>query len=214
MIDPVNYSIVSTEEQKDEFSLDALRDGDKSEFSRVVEAYSGRLFRLILNMLNQPQDAEDILQETFIKAYRNMNKFDGRSKLSTWLYRIATNEALMQLRRKNPEMVSIDQPDSKVESYDQEPMQIVDWCCIPELELLSDEARDHLDLAVSHLPANLRAAFLLRDIEGMSTLESAEILTISETALKTRLSRARLRLRNELSIYYGEKLDGFSDVTR
>lgn len=214
MVEPVNYSLISTQEHEEEFSLTALRDGDKFEFSRIVEAYSGKLYRLILKMLNQPQDAEDILQETFIKAFRNIKKFDGRSKLSTWLYRIATNEALMHLRRKNPEMVSIEEPDSQADSYDQEPMQIVDWCCIPEAELLSDEGRLHLDQAVSHLPANLRAAFLLRDIEALSTVESAEILGISETALKTRLSRARLRLRNELSIYYGGILDERNNVTR
>lgn len=200
--------------QVEDFSLESLRAGDKLEFSRVVEAYSGRLYRLILKMVNQPQDAEDLLQETFIKAFRSIDRFDGRSRLSTWLYRIATNEALMQLRRKNPETVSIDEPDATAEPSEQEPMQIVDWCCIPEAELLSDEARAHLDDAVSSLPASLRASFLLRDIEGLSTLEASEVLGISETALKTRLSRARLRLRNELSKYYGEKLEGVEDASR
>ena len=214
MVDPVDYSFITPQAQEENFSLEALREGDRLEFSRVVEMYSARLYRLIFKMLNQPQDAEDILQETFIKAFRNINKFDGRSKLSTWLYRIATNEALMQLRRKSPDLVSIEEPDSQQESTEQEPLQIVDWCCIPEVELLSDEARMHLDQAVSHLPTNLRAAFLLRDIEGLSTLESAEVLGISETALKTRLSRARLRLRDELTTYYGEKLEGFNGVTR
>ena len=212
MIEPVGYK--ATTPQEDVISLDALRNGDRAEFSKVVEVFSGRLYRLILKMLNQPQDAEDILQETFIKAFRNVNKFDGRSKLSTWLYRIATNEALMLLRRKKPQMISIEEPDSQAESIEQEPMQIVDWCCIPEIELLSDEARNHLDQAVAQLPATLRAAFLLRDIEGLSTLEAAEVLGISETALKTRLSRARLQLRNELSYYYGEKLDGIKNVSQ
>jgi RNA polymerase sigma-70 factor, ECF subfamily len=212
MIGPTRLPTAPTSDE--EFSMSALRSGDKLEFSRVVEAYSGRLYRLIFRMVNQPQDAEDILQETFIKVFKNVDRFDGRSKLSTWLYRIATNEALMQLRRKNPEMVSIEEPDSTAEASEQEPLQIVDWCCIPEAELLSDEARLHLDRAVSQLPASLRAVFLLRDIEGLSTLEAADVLGISETALKTRLSRARLWLRNVLSIYYGEKLGGVKNATR
>ena len=211
MVESIQNSKDSLEE---EFSLITLRAGDKYEFSKVVDTYSGKLYGLILKMLNHPQDAEDILQETFIKAYRNLNKFDGRSKISTWLYRIATNEALMLLRRKNPEMVSIEEPDHTAEEDQQEPMQIIDWCCIPETELLSDEARVKLDLAVSHLPTNLRTVFLLRDIEGFSTIEAADVLGISETALKTRLSRARLRLRNELSNYYGEKIDGIKNASQ
>ncbi len=85
------------------FSLEALQAGDPEEFSRLVDAYSSKIYRLAIKMLNQQQDAEDVLQETFLKAYRGLKSFDGRSKLSTWLFRIATNEALMILRRKHPE---------------------------------------------------------------------------------------------------------------
>ena len=92
------------------YSLDALRDGDRAEFARIVEQYSPMIYRLGLKMLNNPQDAEDILQETFIKAYRHIHKFDGRSSVSTWLYRIATNEALMSLRKKRPDIISFDMP--------------------------------------------------------------------------------------------------------
>lgn len=193
---------------QENFSLEALRAGDRAEFSKMVEAYSGKLYRLALKMLNHPQDAEDILQETFIKAFRHIKNFDGRSSLSTWLYRIATNEALMFLRRKNPQVVSIDAPDSNGDEDDQEPLNIVDWCCIPEQELLSDESRAYLDQAIARLPANLRSVFVLRDIENLSTLEAAEVLGLTETALKTRLSRARLRLREDLTLYYQDRLGG------
>jgi RNA polymerase sigma-70 factor (ECF subfamily) len=189
------------------FSLEALRKGDKSEFSRVVEAFSARLYRLALKMLSNPQDAEDVLQETFLKAFRAIDRFDGRSSLSTWLYRIATNEALMKLRKKNPEFVSIEEPYTEAEDQDQEPLQIVDWCCIPESELMNEEAMAELDRAVENLPASLRLTFLLRDIEHLSTREAAEVLEISETALKTRLSRARLRLRQSLSTYFSERTE-------
>jgi RNA polymerase sigma-70 factor (ECF subfamily) len=185
------------------FSLEALRAGDRAEFSRLVEAYSGKIYRLALKMLGSPQDAEDILQETFLKAYRGLKNFDGRASPSTWLYRIATNEALMVLRRKVPPTISIDEP-LETDEGEQEPLQIVDWCCLPERELLSEESRRHLDQAIQKLPPTLRVVFLLRDIEGLSTLETAQALNLSEEAVKTRLSRARMRLREELSSYFGE----------
>lgn len=197
--------MINDQDQKS-FSLEALRDGDRAEFARLVEAYSPMIFRLGLKMLNNPQDAEDILQETFIKAYRHIGNFDGRSNVSTWLYRIATNEALMSIRRKRPETISFDVP-SIYDTEPQEPLQIVDWCCLPEDEFLTSEGRARLDDAANRLPTSLRVVFVLRDIEGLSTRETAEVLEISEMAVKTRLSRARLRLREDLSEYFGKLLE-------
>lgn len=111
----------------------------------------------------------------------------------------------MLLRKRRAQEVSIDEPVDSTEG-EQEPLQIIDWCCLPEEELMSSEARAHLDRAIDTLPHSLRVVFLLRDIEGLSTRETADILEISETAVKTRLSRARLHLREELSAYYGEIL--------
>jgi RNA polymerase sigma-70 factor (ECF subfamily) len=192
------------------FSLTLLQAGDPEEFSRLVDTYSIKIYRLALKMLAQQQDAEDILQETFIKAYRGLKTFDGRSKISTWLFRIATNEALMVLRRKHPNFISLDEPlDS--EEGEREPIQIVDWCCLPEREFLSEESRERLDAAVQKLPESLRVVFLLRDINDLSTHEAADVLGLSETAVKTRLSRARLRLREELSTYYGKRVTALQD---
>ncbi len=200
---------MSSEENKvqgEGFSLEALQAGDPEEFSRLVDAYSSKIYRLAIKMLNQQQDAEDVLQETFVKAYRGLKTFDGRSKISTWLFRIATNEALMVIRRKHPDVVSIDEP-IETEEGEQEPVQIIDWCCLPENELLSEESREKLDAAVQKLPERLRVVFLLRDINDLSTHETAEVLGLSDTAVKTRLSRARLRLREELSTYFGERVN-------
>jgi RNA polymerase sigma-70 factor, ECF subfamily len=158
-----------------------------------------------MKMLEDPQDAEDVLQETFIKAYKALPGFDGRSSLSTWLYRIATNEALMQLRRRKKGVFSIDEP-VEMEDHEQEPTQIVDWCCMPEEELMSVEARAYMDKAVDALTPSLRAVFVLRDIEGLSTQEASEVLNLSEMAVKTRLSRARMRLRELLTEYYSERM--------
>ena len=192
-------------EQKPDFDLTALQAGDRAEFARLVETYSGQVYRLALKMLQNPQDAEDILQETFIKAYKALPKFEGRSSLSTWLYRIATNESLMFLRKKRPVQVSVDEPIENDEG-DERPRQIIDWCCLPEGELMSSEARVNLDRSVEQLPESLRTVFLLRDIEGLSTRETAEVLDISEAAVKTRLSRARFRLRELLSTYYSDRM--------
>lgn len=208
MIDPSDET--GTLLGQEEFSLEALRNGDRNEFSRLVEKYSGKLYRLGLKMLGNPQDAEDILQETYVKAIRGIKNFDGRSSVSTWLYRIAVNEALMHLRRKRPDIVSIEEPD-ETDSEDQEPLQIVDWCCMPERELMSGEVRRRLDQAIEKLPDSLRVVFVLRDVEELSTLQTAEVLGLSETAVKTRLSRARMRLREELSVYFNERMVAGSD---
>ncbi len=199
---------MNQEKRVEEFSLEALRAGDKAEFARLVEAYSGVMYRLALKMVEDPQDAEDVLQETFIKAYRALPNFDGRSSLSTWLYRIATNEALMALRRRKSasvgQTISIEEPAPN-EDYEQEPIQIVDWCCLPEAEMMSAEARAYMEKAIETLSPALRTVFLLRDIEGLSTQETAEVLNVSEVVVKTRLSRARMRLRELLSEYFGER---------
>ena len=189
----------------EDFSLEALRNGDRVEFARLVETYSGVIYRLAMKMLEDPQDAEDVLQETFIKAYKALPAFDGRSSLSTWLYRIATNEALMMLRRRKKGTVSIDEP-MDMDDPEQEPAQIIDWCCMPETELMSVEAKAYMDQAIEALPPTLRTVFLLRDIEGLSTQETSEVLNLSEMAVKTRLSRARMRLRELLTGYFGERM--------
>lgn len=188
-----------------EFSLAALRAGDRAEFARLVEKYSGPIYRLAFKILGDAQDAEDALQETFLKAFRALPDFEGRSSISTWLYRIAANEAFMALRRRKPDAISVDEAQTTPDG-EQEPVQIMDWCCLPEEELLSAEAREHLDKAIDRLSPALKAVFLLRDIEGLSVRETAEALNLSEAAVKTRLLRARLNLREQLSAYYNERL--------
>ena len=111
----------------------------------------------------------------------------------------------MLLRRKQPESVSVQQPWNE-DSSETEPLQIFDWCCLPEDDLMSAEGRAYLDKAIENLPYSLRVVFLLRDIEGLSTRETADVLDLSETAIKVRLSRARLRLREDLSTYFGSRL--------
>ncbi len=186
-------------------SIDRLKAGDRAEFAKLVETYSDRIYRLGLKILNDEQDAEDVLQETFIKALRAIPDFEGRSSLSTWLYRIAVNEALMMVRKRKGTHVSIETGSEDEEGQDQ-PMEIVDWCCLPEGDLMSAEARKFLDKAMGRLSPALRAVFVLRDVEGLSVRETAETLDVSEAVVKTRLLRARLKLREELSGYFAERL--------
>lgn len=192
-------------ETNSDFSLDALRSGDRRERARLVEAYSTPIYRLALKMLGNTQDAEDVLQNTFMKAFQALGQFEGRSSLNTWLYRIAANEALMLMRRQKP-LVDVpmdDEPDDDLPP----PTRFVDWCCLPEDELLSGETRAQLDRAIRRLPEKYRVVFALRDIEGLSIRETGEVLGLSETAVKTRLLRARLQLREQLSEYFAERLE-------
>jgi RNA polymerase sigma-70 factor (ECF subfamily) len=190
----------------DTISLPALQAGDQRELAHLVDIYSERVYRLALKILNDPQDAEDILQETFLKVMRALPSFEGRSSLSTWIYRIATNEALMLLRKRKYGNSSIDDLEYGDSEEGERELQIIDWCCLPERELLSGEGRIFLDKAIESLPDLLKLVFILRDIEGLSIHETAETLNLTEVTVKTRLLRARLFLRDKLSSYYAERL--------
>jgi len=193
-----------------EISLEALIAGDRAEFARLVDEYSSPIYRLGLRMLGNPQDAEDVLQNTFINALTHIQKFEGRSSIATWLYRIASNEALMMIRKKKPE-VNLENTEGGDDDEDLRPTQFVDWSALPEDELLSGEGKKTLDDAIQSLPESMRIVFLLRDVEGLSIRETAEALNLTETNVKTRLLRARMALREELSTYYGERLEARSE---
>ncbi len=192
------------------YSIEDLQAGDRDAFAALVEEYSPKLHRLALRMMNDILEAEDVLQETFLKAYKNIDRFEGRSAIGTWLYRIATNEALMRLRKTHPDTVAIDEP---IEAPDGHLItrEIKDWCCLPEAEFMTSEAQSKLDRAVAELSPALRSTFVLRDLQGLSTRESAEILGVSEPAIKTRLLRARLQLRDSLSSYFEDRVLEMTD---
>ena len=181
-----------------------LKQGDQAAYAELVEENAGRIYRLALRMMGNEHDAEDVLQETFLSAFNAIDRFEGRSSLSTWLYRIASNAALMRLRKKEPDQVSVDEP---IESDDGDliPRQLFDFCCLPEDDLLQAEARVEMKRAIEELNPTLRSVFVLRDIEGLSTQETAEALDLSISAVKSRLMRARLKLREELSTYFARR---------
>ncbi len=198
-------------QEREPISIKALKNGDREAFAAMVDAYSPKLYKLALRMLGDPLEAEDVLQEAFLKAYRGLENFRGGSKLSTWLYRITANEALMRLRKHELDTVPVDEP-LLLDDGAEIPRELKDWCCLPEAELMSAEAQDKLDLAIKSLSPSLRAAFVLRDLHGLSTREAANVLQISEAAIKTRLLRARLQLRESLSSYFSERMERLSNA--
>jgi RNA polymerase sigma-70 factor (ECF subfamily) len=189
---------VLTEEDID---FDALQAGDKAVFAQVVELYADRLYNLALKLTGDEMEAEDVLQEALISAYKAIDTFEGRSRIGTWLYRITYNAAMMRLRKKRPDTVSIDKPIT-LDDGQTLPRQFYDWCCLPERDLMSSEAMDYMEEAIQMLSESLRPVFVLRDIEGLSTQETADVLEITVPAVKSRLHRARLFLRERLSEYF------------
>ena len=192
-------------ENENDILLDALKAGDREAFSRLVDLTSAHVYRVALQILGSSQDAEDAMQETYIKAMHSLADFEGRSSLTTWLYRIAVNEALMLVRKRKPQMMVMEQSDVDLKD-ENDPKEIIDWCCLPEGEMLSSESRRFLDQAVQNLPPKLRMVFVMRDLEGLSIQETAAALDVTESVVKTRLLRARLALRETLSVYYGDRL--------
>jgi RNA polymerase sigma-70 factor, ECF subfamily len=179
----------------------AAKSGRQDAFAQIVEQHSGTVYNLALRLMKDPHEAEEVLQETFISAFRALAKFEGRSQLSTWLYRIGYNAALMRLRKRQTPTESLDEP-LITESGEQLPRELVDWGSIPDDLLLNAELRTVLNAALDTLPESLRSIFVLRDIEGLSTAEAAEALGLTETNAKVRLHRARLALRERLTEYF------------
>ena len=183
--------------------VESCRRGDYDCFEKIVGEHEKKIYNLALRMLGSPDDARDILQDTFLKVYDHLDKFRGDSRLSTWIYRIAMNEALMKIRREKGRMVSLD--TFKVSEGEVRSLDIEDWAQKPLDKLLTRELGKEMDTAVSGLPEDYRAVFLLRDVEGLSNADIARVLDISVPAVKSRLHRARLFLRGELSKYFARE---------
>lgn len=180
--------------------------GDLPAFNELVSRYERKVFRLARNITGSQEDAEDVLQDTFLKVYSHLNGFQGNSKFYTWLVRIAVNESLMKLRkRKSSKTVSLDED---IDTGDGPVVrEIAVWDGDPEQRYSQDEIRAILDQAVSSLRPAFRTVFVLRDIEELSTEETANALELSIPAVKSRLLRARLQLREKLTRFFKRKGD-------
>jgi len=172
--------------------------GSYEAFEELVNRYEKKIYRLGMNITGNREDAEDVLQETFLKAFEHLADFRQDSRFYTWIVRIGVNEALMKLRKRRSEkMVPMD--DIVGDDGEVIPREFTDWKPNPEQQLTRAELEDILETAAKALPPTFRAVFFLRDVEELSTEETAEILNLSNGAVKARLFRARLRLREDLS---------------
>lgn len=190
--------MTTTEPQSDEQLVELARNGDETAFPELVKRYSRRILRVARNITNNDEDAEDVLQESFLKAFTHLDGFQGNSKFYTWLVRIAMNEALMKLRkRRTGKVVSLDEELSTGE--DTVVREVAVWDGTPEDRYSQEEMREILDRTIASLPEGFRTVFVLRDVEELSTEETADLLGLSIPAVKSRLLRARLQLREKLT---------------
>ena len=176
--------------------------GNCNAFEELVKRYDRKLLRIALSITHNLDDAEEAVQDAFFKAYRNLDKFRSDAKFSTWLFRIAVNESLMKLRKQVGREESLDAGFNSDHEAGSTEMILADWSPDPEALYGATEFRKILIASLQKLSPALRVAFVLRDIEEHSILETSEVLNVSANAVKSRLSRARRELREELSKYF------------
>ncbi len=189
--------------------LAAARSGDHAAFTRLVDAYIDRLYGFSRHMCSHPEDAEDTLQETLLTAWRRLADYRGEGPLRNWLFRIASSHCLKQRRRRvgEPERhLSVEELGPEALRPVKEGPSLSSIAAAPLEAILRDELRERIDAAIDQLPPEYRLVLLLRDVEGFSTAETAELTGLSEAAVKSRLHRARLEVRLALQPYLEEKV--------
>jgi RNA polymerase sigma-70 factor (ECF subfamily) len=201
-IGPIVRRPLTSQVVKDDESalVAAAKAGDISAFETLVGRYERKIFRLTQNITQNREDAEDAMQEAFLKAFEHLQNFEGNSRFYTWLVRIAVNQALMKLRKRRPNVVSLDQEVDTGE--DMVPREVEDWGPSPADRYAQTELSGILGKVIGDLDPSFRVVFQLRDIEELSTEETAEALGLTVPAVKSRLLRARLKLRQALNQYF------------
>jgi RNA polymerase sigma-70 factor (ECF subfamily) len=180
--------------------IQKVKEGDKRAFAELVSTYSDRIYNLALRILRNREDAEDVLQETFLIVLQKLDTFDGRSSFFTWIYRIGTNASLMKLRKKKLTFAEVPENPDLGAKHDEQ--LFVDWSQDPSFNIQNEEIKKTIDSAISQLSDIYRSVFILRDIEQLSIKETSNILSISEENVKIRLRRARLYLRDKITEHY------------
>jgi RNA polymerase sigma-70 factor, ECF subfamily len=203
----------SMEVASDDLSLvHASKDGDVNAFEQLVKRYDRKLYRIAQSITHNREDSQDAVQEAFLKAFRNLGEFREESQFSTWLIRITVNQSLMKLRKQRATREVSLSEDFQADG-DSLAMEIADWAPNPEQLFRESELRDILIKTLKELPVILRAVFVLRDIEGLSIDQTARVLNVSHTAVKARLWRSRLQLRERLNKYFSKKTDSAGAVS-
>jgi len=184
--------------------VNASKNGDVAAFEQLVKRYDRKLLRIAQSVTHNTEDSQDAVQEAFLKAFQNLGQFREESQFSTWLIRITLNQSLMKLRKQRAvREVSLDE-DFQTDG-DLLPMEVIDWAPNPEQLYWASELRDILIESLEDLSPTLQTVFVLRDIEGLSTDQTAEVLNLSHAAVKARLWRVRLQLRERLNKYFGKQ---------
>ncbi|HUI31356.1 MAG TPA: sigma-70 family RNA polymerase sigma factor [Candidatus Acidoferrales bacterium] len=184
---------------EDKDLINSARAGDKIAFGKLIRKYEKTIYSFAFKICRDKEKAEEAMQETFINAYRGLKSFSGKSKFSTWLYRIVTNNCLMMHRKKSHEpLISFEDSELLRETGE---LEVPHWGETPHDAVLNNELKEILDKAIQKLPLEYRIVFVMRDVDGLSTEEVGNTLKLSVPAIKSRLHRARLFLRNELNPY-------------
>jgi RNA polymerase sigma-70 factor (ECF subfamily) len=190
------------QDDSDRAILEKYFRGEDDAIGELVDRYAPRLYSFGLRMCGNSEDARDMVQDTFLNVVRYLSGFRGETKLKNWLYRIASSACIKKRRGKNEPGREISLEDVRPDQGNGPPADVPDWTSLPADELLNDELREVINEAVGRLPEHYRMVFYLRDVEGFSTQETADMMDISPEAVKTRLHRARAQLRGELAAYY------------
>src|SRR6266853_749201 len=194
--------IVSSTAAEDADLVQASKAGDSAAFEELVARYDRKLFRIAYHILHNPDDAQDVVQDSFIKVFHNLGQFRADSKFSTWLYRIVVNQSLMELRKQRRKLSTSIELSNEHDDEGQLPIDVSDWRPNPEEQYKESELRDLLTTLLMELRPALRVVFVMHDIEGQSLQETAEALALSLAAVKTRSLRARLYLREQLTVHF------------
>ncbi len=190
-----------TDASLDNVLLDRIRTGDRAACEDCIRLHATGVYRFALRLTRNETEAEDVVQDTFLNAFKGIDSFEGRASLRTWLFRIAYNAAMMRIRKRQPEFVSIEEATDPAEGIPL-PAAFFDWSSLPQTELEKTEVREEMEKAISKLPSKLREVFIMRELEELSTEETARVLDITQETVKTRLHRARMWLRDRLTSYF------------
>lgn len=186
----------------DEELVERAQQGEYAAFEEIVRRYQDKAYRLAFSLMKDESDAQDVVQEAFLNMYRKLDTFEGRSKFGSWMYRVVTNAALMRLRaQKRRGEVSLEEDDSEFREDDYYVATVPEWRVRADEAAENRELRDKIIEAVDELPPKYQTVFLLKEVEGLSLKEIAEVLDMSVGGIKSRLHRARLHLRATLEPY-------------
>lgn len=184
------------------------KSGDLTAFEQLISRYDRKLYRIAYHIVRNADDAKDVVQDTFIKVFQNIGRFQAQSRFSTWIYRIVVNQSLTVLRKRTRKAETVESFSAENEEEHGLPFDLSEWRLNPEEEYRQTELRQLLTRLLNDLRPALRVVFIMHDIEGLTLREVAEALSLTIAAVKTRSQRARLHLREQLTVHFKHDIEG------